>query len=122
MRPRADAMRGLRPNTATWPESGLVSPSIRRTAVVFPAPFGPSTASSSPARTFKFTSRKAVISLYFLVTPESEATTCFSFFIAYLRLISTDSREKFCLLFESYAVNRQAECARIGPCTQEDTH
>src|SRR5262249_22741088 len=121
IRLRAAAMRGSRPNTVTWPESGRVRPSISRTDVVFPAPFGPSTASSSPARTFKLTSRSAVTSSYFLVTPESEATICFSSFIA----SSNEQRpmhNELAVLFELDVVDRQAEWAGFGPRAEKDAH
>src|SRR5882724_1513693 len=89
MRPRAEALRGSWPNTVARPEPGLVSPSNSRTAVVLPAPLGPSTASSSPARTFKLTSRSAVILVYFLVTPASDATVDSLLCIAVLLYVLT---------------------------------
>ena len=41
-------VRGSLPKMRTLPVVGEASPSMRRTAVVFPAPLGPSSATTSP--------------------------------------------------------------------------
>ena len=53
---------GSPPNTRVLPELGCMSPSNSFTAVVLPAPLGPSSATTWPARTVKFTLRRARIS------------------------------------------------------------
>src|SRR5262249_17759680 len=47
---RARRSFGSRPKSRTWPEVGFRTPSIRLIDVVLPAPFGPSIATTSPAR------------------------------------------------------------------------
>src|SRR5882724_7620638 len=118
MRPRAEAARGSWPNTVARPEPGLARPNSSRTAVVLPAPFGPSTASNSPARTFKLTSRNAVISPYFLVTPASDATIDSLFCISFLlNVLIWGAR-----LIEAHVVDCQSESPSGGPCAEENSH
>src|SRR5438105_1752360 len=56
---RARRSEGESPNSRALPEVGFRSPSIRFIAVVFPAPFGPSMARTSPGRTAISTPRRA---------------------------------------------------------------
>ncbi len=49
-----------RPPTRIEPEAGARSPATDRISVVFPAPFSPASATTSPARTVRFTSVSAV--------------------------------------------------------------
>src|ERR1700732_1754272 len=117
-RPRAEASCGSRPKTVTWPEPGLDSPSSNRIAVVLPAPFGPSTASSSPARTSRVTSRRAVIVAYFLVTPAKEATVVSFLFIQFSFL------SDLCVLrlLEPHVIDRQRERSDRRPGAEEESH
>ena len=45
------------PDSSTVPEIGWFSPAIVSRVVVFPAPFGPSSATTSPGRTSRLSSR-----------------------------------------------------------------
>src|SRR5438034_815336 len=45
--------RGALPSKRTWPELTGSNPDSARSMVVFPAPFGPSSATTSPAATLK---------------------------------------------------------------------
>src|SRR5580692_1061763 len=49
-----------RPPTRMEPETGATSPATARMSVVFPAPFSPASATTSPARTVRLTSLSAV--------------------------------------------------------------
>ncbi len=60
MRMRLPAERGSAPKRRARPDVGLARPSIRETAVVFPAPFGPRTASTSPGMARRLTRSSAV--------------------------------------------------------------
>jgi len=73
----ASWLAGGQPNTAAVPESAFASPSRIRTAVVFPAPFGPNRASSSPRSILKSIPRSASIAPYRLVTRRNSATGMF---------------------------------------------
>jgi hypothetical protein len=48
------------PSKRRAPLRGVMSPEITRMRVVFPAPFGPTTATASPASTRRLTSHSAV--------------------------------------------------------------
>src|SRR5262249_18185616 len=56
------------------PESALVMPARMESRVVLPAPFGPSTATSSPRRTSRLTSRSAARSPKYLERPATSST------------------------------------------------
>ena len=55
---------GSTPNVCTAPPLRSRNPSRISTVVVFPAPFGPSSAKTSPFCTSKLTSRTATVSPY----------------------------------------------------------
>jgi hypothetical protein len=57
--PRDTASAAGIPKTSTEPELGRDSPSIMSIVVVFPAPFGPKKATTSPGLTVKSTPRTA---------------------------------------------------------------
>ncbi len=60
-RPASTAARGCRPITSTVPAVGSVRPRIMSSVVVFPAPFGPSSATTSPAPIVRSMSSTAVM-------------------------------------------------------------
>ncbi len=62
------------PATETWPSSAWMSVDTIRTNVVLPAPFGPSNATTSPARTSRFTPRSARTSPNECDTPRTRRT------------------------------------------------
>ncbi len=68
---RGERMARTSSPTRIWPESGWVSPYAIRMAVVFPAPFSPSRAWTSPARTSKSIRSLARRSPKRLVMPRS---------------------------------------------------
>src|SRR5689334_19150890 len=49
-----------RPSTRTSPADGRLSPARTRSSVLFPAPLGPATASTSPAASVRSTSRSTL--------------------------------------------------------------
>ena len=57
-----------RPNSSMLPEVGRTRSIIMRIVVVFPAPFGPTSPSTSPGSTRNERSLTAVVELYFLVS------------------------------------------------------
>src|SRR6476659_2974944 len=61
----------LRPNRVMAPESGTVMLTIMRMVVVLPAPFGPSSPNTRPARTSRLSSLTAVNSPKLLLTRSS---------------------------------------------------
>src|SRR5579863_196732 len=66
-RMRTSGSIGFPPNTFTLPAVGFANPRKSFTAVVLPAPFGPSNATNSPALTEKSTSRNACTAPKFLL-------------------------------------------------------
>src|SRR5262245_27504795 len=62
------------PAKAISPDFGEISPEMTRMSVVFPAPFGPTTATASPASTRSDTSHNAVNCPYPAVTAVSWST------------------------------------------------
>src|SRR5687767_1150966 len=60
------------------PESGTVMLTIIRIVVVLPAPFGPRSPNTLPARTVRLSSLTAVNSPKLLVTPSSFTVTSFA--------------------------------------------
>jgi hypothetical protein len=57
MRPRSWKRLAGTPNSSIDPSNNRASPRAPRTIVDFPAPFGPSSATTSPAATVRSTSR-----------------------------------------------------------------
>src|SRR5579864_1648450 len=72
---RASIRPGSRPNSRADPASGRISPINSRTVVVLPAPFGPSSATTSPARISKSRSDTAFTLPKLLLAHSSSATT-----------------------------------------------
>ncbi|WP_245721731.1 hypothetical protein [Nocardia crassostreae] len=75
------------PATSTRPESGRASVASTRTAVVFPAPFGPSSPYTIPSGTSRSNPSKAAVSPYrfrtcshliTLVIPDSKLCTLYA--------------------------------------------
>src|SRR5215204_4201773 len=73
-RERAPRSRGRRPKRRTSPLEAFLSPSMMAIAVVLPAPFGPSRATTSPASTRKSIPERARFSPKSLVTPFNSTT------------------------------------------------
>ena len=65
---------GLPPKIFTSPDVAWLSPNSKRTAVVLPAPLGPSKATTSPAWSWREKRSRAICPPNFLVTSRSEAT------------------------------------------------
>ena len=61
------------PSTSTRPDDGLSSPDATRSSVVFPAPLGPSSATTALSGTTRFTSRNTVCEPYPAVIPRSSS-------------------------------------------------
>src|SRR4051794_10927816 len=78
MRGRSAALSatGSRPSTRTLPPSGRRYPSHVSTVVVFPAPFGPSTAATVPRPTARSTPPTATLAPYRLTRPTPSPTGC----------------------------------------------
>ena len=65
---------GSRPRTLMVPPSGLRSPEMHSTVVVFPAPFGPRMPKILPSSTWRDTSLTATVEPYDLRRPETSMT------------------------------------------------
>src|SRR6202040_428030 len=72
---RASIRPGSIPKSRADPASGRISPINNRTVVVLPAPFGPSSATTSPARISKSSSETAFTLPKLLLAHSSAATT-----------------------------------------------
>src|ERR1700761_7640227 len=76
IRRRAAARGGSMPKTRATPASGRTRPINSRTIIVLPAPLGPSSATTSPARTSKSRSATAFVRPKLRLTHSSSATVC----------------------------------------------
>src|SRR5262245_48832701 len=66
------------PKSRISPASSLTRPAIARISVVLPAPFGPSSASSSPSRNASVAPSSAATSPNFFLTPLTVSTSLFA--------------------------------------------
>src|SRR5689334_13950093 len=76
------------PPTVACPASGRSSVPRIRTAVVFPAPFGPSTPSTVPVGTVRSTPSSATVLPYFLTRPSATMAGWFVVDIRFLQMTS----------------------------------
>src|SRR5262249_29433201 len=82
---RVATFSGESPNSRALPESGWCNPSSREMAVDLPAPFGPSTASSSAGRTCNSKLSRATTVAKRLLTPDSSASESGFILCSFLR-------------------------------------